>query len=299
MFGIYRGQRTTSFGGAAGSAAAVAVARTPVQTTMLEIESAHLSDNGRLRPHNEDFVGHVLPATPEQVRSHGYLFALADGVGGAQQGEVASRAAVESLLQGFRDANKGEPLSGLLQRLVQEANAHVFQVAVAAGTAGAGMATTLVACALRHDRAVVAHVGDSRCYLIRRGEAIRLTRDHTVASEHERLGLLTAQEAAEADSRHVLSRSLGGGLFVGVDMDDHQVFPGDVLLLCCDGMHGSVTPSEMVQLVGNGQDLHSAARNLVALANEKDGGDNISVQLIRVLGVERVGMYRGRPYKLR
>ena len=87
-----------------------------------------------------------------------------------------------------------------------------FQVAVASGTAGAGMATTLVACALRHDRAVVAHVGDSRCYLIRRGEAIRLTRDHTVASEHERLGLLTAQEAAEADSRHVLSRSLGGGL---------------------------------------------------------------------------------------
>jgi serine/threonine protein phosphatase PrpC len=299
MFGIYRGQRTESFGSATGSAAAVAVALTPVQTTMLEIESAHLSDNGRVRPHNEDFVGHVLPATPEQARSHGYLFALADGVGGAQQGEVASRAAVESLLQGFRDANKGEPLSGLLQRLVQEANAHVFQVAVAAGTAGAGMATTLVACALRHDRAVVAHVGDSRCYLIRRGEAIRLTRDHTVASEHERLGLLTAQEAAEADSRHVLSRSLGGGLFVGVDIDDHQVFPGDVLLLCCDGLHGSVKPSEMVQLVGNGQDLHSAARNLVALANEKDGGDNVSVQLIRVLGVERVGMYRGRPYKLR
>jgi protein phosphatase len=111
--------------------------------------------------------------------------------------------------------------------------------------------------------------------------------------------LLTAQEAAEADSRHVLSRSLGGGLFVGVDVNDHQVFAGDVLLLCCDGLHGAVNASEMVDLVGDGQDLHSAARNLVALANEKDGGDNISVQLIRVLAVERVGMYRGRPYKLR
>ena len=299
MFGIYRGQRTTSAASAGGAAAAVAVARSPVQTSMLEVEFAQLSDNGRVRPHNEDYLGHVLPGTPEQARSHGYLFALADGVGGAQQGEVASHAAVESLLQGFRDANKGEPLSGLLQRLVQGANAHVFSVAVASGTAGAGMATTLVACALRHDRAVVAHVGDSRCYLIRGGEAIRLTRDHTVASEHERLGLLTAQEAAEADSRHVLSRSLGGGLFVGVEINDHQVFAGDVLLLCCDGLHGSVTPPEMAELVGNGSDLHSAARNLVALANEKDGGDNISVQLIRVLSVERVGMYRGRPYKLR
>ncbi len=266
---------------------------------MLEVEFTQLSDNGRVRPHNEDYLGHVLADTPEQARSHGYLFALADGVGGAQQGEVASQAAVESLLQGFRDANKGEPLSALLQRLVQTANARVFEVAVAAGTEGAGMATTLVACALRHDRVVVAHVGDSRCYLIRRGEAIRLTRDHTVASEHQRLGLLTAQEAAEADSRHVLSRSLGGGLFVAVEINDHQVFAGDVLLLCCDGMHGSVTPSEIVELAGHGQDLHSAARNLVALANEKDGGDNISVQLIRVLGVERVGMYRGRPYKLR
>lgn len=300
MFGTYRGQRTASFGSAAGSAgAAVAVARTPVQTSMLEVEFSQISDNGRVRPHNEDYLGHVLPATPDEARSHGYLFALADGVGGAQQGEVASRAAVESLLQGFRDATKGEPLSGLLQRLVQTANAHVFEVAVASGTAGAGMATTLVACALRHDRAVVAHVGDSRCYLIRRGEAIRLTRDHTVASEHERLGLLTSQEAAEADSRHVLSRSLGGGLFVGVEINDHQVFAGDVLLLCCDGLHGSVTSSEMVELVGHGEDLHSAARNLVALANEKDGGDNISLQLIRLLGVERVGMYRGRPYKLR
>jgi serine/threonine protein phosphatase PrpC len=296
MFGIYRGQRSTSAGGAA---AAVAVARTPAQTSMLEVEFAHVSDNGRVRPHNEDYLGHVLPSTPEQARSHGYLFALADGVGGAQQGEVASQTAVEALLEGFRDANKGEPLTALLQRAVQAANARVFSAAVASGTAGAGMATTLVACALRHDRAVVAHVGDSRCYLIRGGEATTLTRDHTVASEHERLGLLSAQEAAEAESRHILSRSLGGGLFVGVEINDHQVFAGDVLLLCCDGLHGSVTPSEIVDLVGNGQDLHSAARSLVALANEKDGGDNISVQLIRVLGVERVGMYRGRPYKLR
>jgi PPM family protein phosphatase len=298
MFGTYRGQRTVSAGG--GTAAAVAVARTPVQTSsMLEVEFAQLSDVGRVRPHNEDYLGHVAPGSPDEARSHGWLFALADGVGGAQAGEVASQTAIESMVAGFRAANKGEALTTLLQRMVQSANARVFEVAVASGTSGAGMATTLVACALRHDRAVVAHVGDSRCYLIRGGVATTLTRDHTVASEHERLGFLSAQEAAEAESRHVLSRSLGGGLFVGVEINDHQIFAGDVLLLCSDGLHGAIKTADILELAGNGADLNLAARNLVALANERDGGDNVSVQLIRVLGVERVGMYRGRPYKLR
>jgi len=300
MFGSYRGQRSASIGNSGGAAAAaVAVAQIPLHSSMLEVEFAQLSDNGMVRPHNEDYLGHVLAASPEQARSHGWLFALADGVGGAQQGEVASKTAIESLVKGFREAAKGEPLTSLLQRLVRNANAHVFEAAVAAGPAGAGMATTLVACALRHDRAIIAHVGDSRCYLIRRGEVTVLTRDHTIANEHERLGLLTAQEAAEADSRHVLSRSLGSNLFVNVEIDDHQVFPGDVLLLCSDGLHGPVKPSEIAQIVGAGADLASAARSLISLANEKDGGDNVSVQLIRVLSVERVGMYRGRPYRLR
>lgn len=266
---------------------------------MLEVEFAQLSDVGRVRPHNEDYLGYVLPGSPDEARSHGWLFALADGVGGAEQGEVASMTAVESLCKGFRGAAKGEPLSSLLQRLVQGANAHVFEAAVAAGPAGAGMATTIVTCALRYDRAVIAHAGDSRCYLIRRGEVTILTRDHTVASEHERLGLLTAQEAAEADSRHILSRSLGGNLFVNVEIDDQQVLAGDILLLCSDGLHGPVKPAEIAKVVRDGTDLASMARDLVSLANEKDGGDNVSVQLIRVLSVERVGMYRGRPYRLR
>jgi serine/threonine protein phosphatase PrpC len=266
---------------------------------MLEIEFAQLSDTGRVRPHNEDYLGHVLANSPEQARSHGWLFVLADGVGGAEQGEVASKTAVESLCKGFCEAAKSEPLPALLQRLVQNANAHVFEAALEAGPAGAGMATTIVTCALRHDRAVIAHAGDSRCYLIRRGEVSALTRDHTVANEHERLGILSAQEAAEADSRHVLSRSLGGNLFVGVEVNDHQVFPGDILLLCSDGLHGPVKPAEIARIVGNGSDLASAARSLISLANEKDGGDNVSVQLIRVVSVERVGMYRGRPYRLR
>ena len=108
------------------------------------------------------------------------------------------------------------------------------------------------------------------------------------------------RKSREAETRHILSRSLGGGLFVNVDVNDHQVFPGDVLLLCSDGLHGAVTPSEIAAIVraeaGSGA---SGCAGWWTLANERDGGDNVSVQLIRMRSVERVGMYRGRPYKLR
>src|SRR5262245_21550616 len=175
MRALCRGQ------GAAPAAYAVAgsdVSPAP-SDSMLDIEFAQITDVGLVRDHNEDYLGHVLPETPEHARTHGWLFALADGVGGAAQGEVASHTAVESVLAGFRAAAKGEPLSKTLQRLVQTANAHVFETALAAGLKGAGMATTLVVCALRYDRATVAHVGDSRCYLVRGGVTTTLTRDHT------------------------------------------------------------------------------------------------------------------------
>lgn len=265
---------------------------------MLDLEFVERTDTGRVRDHNEDCLGCAAPATPAQVRSHGWLFALADGVGGHEMGEVASRAAIESMLAGFLRAPGGESHTALLPRLVQQANTHVFETAVAGGRASAGMATTVVACALRFDRVAVAHVGDSRCYLIRNGKAAQLTRDHTLANEQIRLGLVSAQEAGDSSTRHILSRALGIEMIVNVEASDHQVFPGDVLLQCSDGLHGSVQASDMAALCGHGLDLLGAAERLVALANERDGSDNISVQLIRVRAVERMGMYRGRPYKL-
>jgi len=290
MLGSYRGIANRVVGAGVGP---------PVQTSMLDLEFAQLSDCGRVRGHNEDYVGHAAPGTEEEARTHGWLFAVADGVGGHDLGEVASRTAVESLIAGFRTAPAAEAHSALLPRIIRLANTKVYETGRSAGAGGVSMATTVVACALRYGRAVVAHVGDSRCYLIRRGEATLLTSDHTVVNEQVRLGLLSQREAAEASTRHVLSRSLGNDLFVNVDTDDHQVLTGDVLLLCSDGLHGPLNGGDMADAVGGNPDLQAAAQALVALANERDGGDNISVQLIRVRDVERVGMYRGRPYKLR
>jgi protein phosphatase len=264
----------------------------------MDVEFAELSDVGRVRQGNEDYLGHVIPLATDDVRARGYLFALADGVGGHDLGEVASHAAVESLLAGFRTASPDDLYTALLTRLVRDANTSVIDAGHAATTRGASMATTIVACALRYDRAAVAHVGDSRCYLIRRGQPNLLTRDHTVANEHVRLKLLSKEEAADAETRHMLSRSLGSGLSVNVDVNEHQVFAGDVILLCSDGLYGSVEASEMAAITSHGGDLATAAKRLVDIANQRDGSDNISLQLIRIRGVERVGMYRGRPYRL-
>jgi PPM family protein phosphatase len=272
---------------------------TQASNLSLDVEFAARSDPGRQREHNEDYLGHVAPGSPARARSHGWLFVLADGVGGTEKGEIASRAAVEHLTAGFRDASSSEGLSALLIRLAQEANVRIYETGRAHSPGGTSMATTLVACAFRYDRMVVAHAGDSRCYLIRQRQTRLLTRDHTVAQEQARIGLITAKEASEASTRHVLSRSLGTDLFVSVETSDIQVYPGDVLLLCCDGLYHSVEASEMAAVAGHGGDLNQAAQRLVDIANDRDGSDNISVQLIRVRSVERVGMYRGRPYKLR
>lgn len=273
-------------------------APSPIESR-LEIEFGELTDRGRIRRENEDFLGHALPETPDRARSHGWLFALADGVGGHERGELASRTAVESLLAGFRAASTGDLPAALLARLVQEANAKVLDTAHAAGPAAAGMATTLVACLLRYDSAAVAHVGDSRCYLVRSGRATQLTRDHTVAGEHVRLGLVSPDEVSTLATRHLLSRSLGTELFVGVDAAEHQLEAGDVMALCSDGMHASLADEDFARIVAEHRDLKAAANALVELANQRDGSDNISIQLIRIRGVERVGMYRGRPYRLR
>ena len=267
---------------------------------MLDLEFAELSDQGRVRSNNEDSLGHVLPMGPAQIHSKGWFFAIADGMGGHEYGEVASRLAVQTALEGFRKMPRGVMHVSLLPRLVQEANAAVYDAGRAAGQGGAGnaMGTTFVACALRFDSAVVSHVGDSRCYLFRNGNGTQLTRDHTMAEEQVRLGILSKQEAASNEGRHLLTRSLGSELFVAADTMTVNLLPGDILLLCTDGLHGAAPDKVILETILRNSRLEAAAQALIEAANAAGGEDNISVQLIRVKSVERMGLYRGRPYRL-
>jgi serine/threonine protein phosphatase PrpC len=265
---------------------------------VLDLEFAELTDTGLAREHNEDALGHVLPASPAMVQSQGWFFCMADGMGAHAKGEVAAQLAVTTAVEGFRKIPKGVMHVSLLPRLVQEANAAVYDAGQAQGGVGARMGCTFVACALRFDSAVISHVGDSRCYLMRSGGLTQLTHDHTMANEQIRLGILSLEDAGSGDGRHLLTRSLGAEMFVAADTITVNIVPGDLLFLCTDGLHGYVAEDKIRYLLDSQAELGSMAQGLIAAANEQGGHDNVSVQLIRVRSVERMGLYRGRPYRL-
>jgi protein phosphatase len=265
---------------------------------MLEVQFGQASDFGKVRTNNEDAMGSFIPASRKQARSHGYLFAVADGVGGMDLGEVASATAVSVVAKEFAKAQAGAMLTSLLPRLIQQANAAVHDCTLAPEYRGKRMATTLVACALRYDQAVVSHVGDSRCYLVRGGKARQITQDHTMVNEQRKMGLITAGEVATSESRHVLIRSLGPEMFVSPDTTAIALQAGDVLVLCTDGLHDEMPEATIAQIVSQKKNIDEIARELVTRAVEIDGNDNATAQVIRVRSVEQVGMYRGRTYRL-
>lgn len=266
---------------------------------MLDLSFGLASDPGKVRTNNEDAAGSFVPDSRHEARSRGYLFAVADGVGGMDLGEVASATAIQVVTDEFAHAQAGSLLPGLLPRLVQHANAAVHDCRLQPQYRGKQMATTLVACALRYDQAVVSHVGDSRCYLVRKGQARQVTQDHTLVNQQRKLGLISEADIAESASRHVLIKSLGPEMFVSPDTTTVTLQPGDVLVLCTDGLHDEMPEREMAEIVSQaGRPVEEIARELVARAVEIDGNDNTTAQVIRVRAVEQVGMYRGRPYRL-
>ena len=265
---------------------------------MLDVVFGQASDPGKIRTNNEDAMGSFVPNSRHQARSHGYLFAVADGVGGLDLGEVASSTAIAVLTREFEKAQSDAMLISLLPRLVQYANAAVHDRTLAPEFRGKKMATTVVACALRHDQAVVSHVGDSRCYLVRNGSARLITQDHTWVNEQKKMGIVSERDIAQSESRHVLIRSLGPEMFVSPDTTALTIQPGDMLVLCSDGLHDEMPGTTIAGIVSQNKPVDEIASELVARAVEMDGNDNTTAQVIRVRSVEQVGMYRGRPYRL-
>jgi PPM family protein phosphatase len=265
---------------------------------MLDVQFGEASDFGKVRKNNEDAMGAFIPSSRRQARSHGFLFAVADGVGGLDLGEVASATAISVVTEEFAGAQADAMLISLLPRLIQRANTAIHDRSLEPQYRGRKMASTLVICALRYDQAVVSHVGDSRCYLVRNGRARQVTQDHTLVNEQRKVGLITEAEIKESDSRHVLIRSLGPEMFVSPDTTAVTLQAGDTLILCTDGLHDEMTEVQIADIVSQKKNATEIARELVERAVEIDGGDNTTAQVIRVRAVEQVGMYRGRPYRL-
>jgi protein phosphatase len=230
------------------------------------VEHAAFTDTGRQRRANEDALFSRSP-----------LFAVADGMGGAKAGEIASRTAIDVIGLGVED---GIVRSRLVE-LVRRANRAVHEAQIA-DLELSGMGTTVTVAHVGEEALTVAHVGDSRAYLMRGGSLRRLTDDHSLVEEMRRSGKLTAEEAANHPQRSIITRALGPDSSVEVDVREFKLERGDIVLLCSDGLTGMIPESRVGEILAGNTTLDVAGRSLIAAANAAGGRDNITVVLLRV-----------------
>jgi PPM family protein phosphatase len=231
------------------------------------IEQAGRTDVGRQRSANED----SLVVRPP-------LFAVADGMGGAKAGEVASAVAVDAV-EGAQESS--EPTEAQLANIVRDANRRIYDLAVA-DESRRGMGTTLTLAKLHGDEVSLAHVGDSRAYRLRGGELEQLTRDHSLVAELERSGQITAEAAEHHPQRSIITRALGPEPDVEVDTYTLAGRDGDVFLICSDGLTSMISDDEVASILRSAGSLDEAADELVRAANQSGGKDNITVILFRL-----------------
>ena len=234
-------------------------------------DSVWKTDTGRQRRDNEDSVYVRVP-----------LFVVADGMGGAQAGEVASALAVEEFRQGLPEADPEHPSAErrLAQR-VQTANRRIYETAQLERE-HSGMGTTLTAVYVDESELAIAHVGDSRAYVLRDSELARLTHDHSLVEELMRRGKLTPEQAAEHPQRSIITRALGIEPEVEVDTWTYPARAGDVVLLCSDGLTAMIDEAQIADVLRAETDLERASERLIHEANDAGGRDNITVVLFRM-----------------
>lgn len=233
-------------------------------------DSAGKTDAGRKRRRNEDAFVLEPP-----------LFAVADGMGGAQAGEVASRLAAAAFRE-FHDADELDP-EQRVAAIIQEANRRIYERARSDAQAS-GMGTTITAALLTGADVALGHVGDSRAYRLRQGALEQLTEDHSLVADLVRSGRLSPEEADAHPQRSVITRALGTDADVDVDTFTIQAVPGDVFLLCSDGLTTMVDEDEIVETIGRSATLEEATKALVKAANRAGGEDNVTVVLFSLSG---------------
>lgn len=251
----------------------------------MKISAYGMTDTGMVRAGNEDAF-----LVDEQCG----LFAVADGMGGHNSGEVASRMAMEVMHDAIRRAVNGHDSAvvggidphysracNLLASAIRLANRAIFEAA-ASNQGWKGMGTTVAAVLAGAGRLAVAHVGDSRVYLIRDGKISQLTADHSVVAEQLRKGMISAEEARKSNIKNIITRALGQEPQIEVDLQELEPMDGDRLLICSDGLSGMVSDEEIVALINARTSLTPACRDLVEQANAAGGRDNITAVLLAV-----------------
>jgi len=257
------------------------------------------TDLGKTRDHNEDCFlvadltrgeRSLSPLVREhEIGDRGTLLVIADGMGGAAAGELASQMATDTIFDqmqkmwGAEQAHTPERFAFRLKEAVEVANGHIHAHAKAHPEVR-GMGTTTTAAGVLVDHVYITQVGDSRAYLIRNGVAVQLTKDQSLMQRLVEAGELTEEEAAHSERRNIILQALGPDPKVKVDLTHQEIRRGDVLVLCSDGLSGQVRKEEIAEVVGRSSDLAQACERLVALANERGGPDNITVIVARFDG---------------
>jgi len=242
---------------------------------------ASLTDVGCQRENNEDSFLYWEPASDEEFRRKGRLAAIADGMGGHEGGQEASRMAVETVREVYDRALGDDPQAALVEAF---GTAHArIQDYAERHPAFHGMGTTCTALVIRDRQLYFAHVGDSRLYLVRGATILRLTRDHSYVGRLVESGIVRAEDAEKHPQRHILTAALGAGRDVAVDGPERAVAlqDGDHLLLCTDGLWSVVTEDELETAVSANSPTECCAV-LVELARQRGGPDNITLQVLRV-----------------
>lgn len=239
-------------------------------------KAAARTSTGRVRSSNEDSFG---------FQSESGIYVVCDGMGGAAGGEIASRMAVDVVLERMRAGNAANPARQRLHDAIAEANRTVLERAEREPGLN-GMGTTLVALLLGTGdeacSALVAHAGDSRCYLFRAAKLERLTQDHSLVDEQMRLGAMTAEEAERSPFRSVITRAIGTQAAVTEDVAEIKPEAGDVFLLCTDGLTREVNEASIAQILDAEGDVESAAQGLVNAAVEAGGRDNVTALVVQI-----------------
>jgi serine/threonine protein phosphatase PrpC len=252
----------------------------PLTTAQFRSSIAVATDVGRRRSGNEDSSGSWVTDSATGTAAADMLLVVADGMGGSNAGEVASRMAVDTVLREFT-ATPGDDLPTALAHAVHVANAEIWAHSRTRPDLN-GMGTTCTVLALRGDEVLVAHVGDSRAYLVRGHQARQITTDHSLVAQLVARQQITPEEARHDPRRNVVTRSVGVGPEVDVDVVTvgEPLRDGDTLVVCSDGLHGQMSDDEIASHAA-GEPLEHACRALIELANERGGPDNITVALLR------------------
>jgi len=245
------------------------------------IEVSSQSDIGCLRQNNEDSFGYWEPDDDQQFLRKGRLAVVADGMGGYEGGQEASRMAVETLMAVYRDFDGDGPQEALVEAL-QAAHEQIRSYSFAHPELR-GMGTTCTAAAIVQDELYFVHVGDTRLYLIRDGQITRVTRDHSYVGRLVEAGMISAEEAEHHPQRNILTAALGTNPELIMDSPEQPepLLAADVLVICTDGLWGLMRDAEILDAVENNS-AEKAGRQLIALAKERGGPDNITVEILRL-----------------